>query len=197
MSRTVLFACIRITLRYETLLGKFTEATFRFLAREITLDVDPADRWVKRGLPEVLVQFPAFKTLRLTHIRTDYSKRLLLVFPSLTHLTLAFDRPGPSSGDFGLPAILRLAGSFQLLERLQITTEAEYNAIAPLAHLHTIHLNYPMLNARVLEFLTPPALESLHLTLRSTLCSMPARRRRWFGDTGAVLSCGSTARLSR
>ncbi|KAJ7831803.1 hypothetical protein B0H13DRAFT_1915288 [Mycena leptocephala] len=119
---------------------------------------------------------PRFQNSTPYGIYPTYSTYLLPVFPALTQLTLALRHP--LAGNFGLPAILRLACAFPLLERLQITTEAEYNltgpfnlpectTLVPLAHLHTIHLNYPMLNARVLAYLAAPALEMLHLTLRS------------------------------
>jgi hypothetical protein len=176
LSRAVLFSSVIIDLTHEKLLSNLTGATFRPYVREITLHVEPENPWIKTRLPKLLAQFPAFKTLRLTHINPNYSTHLLPLFPALTQLTLAFRHP--PAGDFGLPAILRLACAFPLLERLQITTEAEYNltgpfnlpertTLEPLPHLHTVHLDYPMLNARVLAYLAAPALETLHLTLRS------------------------------
>ncbi|KAJ7834925.1 hypothetical protein B0H13DRAFT_2426382 [Mycena leptocephala] len=106
---------------------------------------------------------------------------LLPIFPALTQLTLAFRHP--LAGDFGLPAMLHLACTFPLLKRLQITTEAEYNltgpfnlpertTLEPLAHLHTVHLNYPILNTRVLA--SYAAYPGVVLSARH-----PARHAHW------------------
>jgi hypothetical protein len=67
--------------------------------------------------PKLLAQFPTFKTLRPMHTHPNHSTHLLSIFPALTQLTLAF-RHLPAC-DFGLPAILRLACAFPLLECLQ------------------------------------------------------------------------------
>ncbi|KAJ6540527.1 hypothetical protein B0H19DRAFT_1381603 [Mycena capillaripes] len=183
LSGEILFSSVVIHLGHEKLLRNLNHTTFRPYVREITLKMSPSDPWIKRRLPKILAQLPAFKTLRLTHIGANFGMHLLPVFPALTHLTLAFDHP--PAGDFGLPAMLHLACSFPLLEIFQLTTEAEYNftgpfnfpertTLEPLAHLRTIHLDYPMLNARILAFIAPPALATLHLNLRSDSDSLHA-----------------------
>ncbi|KAJ7676631.1 hypothetical protein DFH06DRAFT_1428254 [Mycena polygramma] len=37
-----------------------------------------------------------------------------------------------------------------------------------LANLHTVHIDYPILNAQILAAVSPPALDTLHLTLRDS-----------------------------
>ncbi|KAJ7107910.1 hypothetical protein C8R44DRAFT_885300 [Mycena epipterygia] len=181
LSRPILFSCVRIDMKHEKLLNNLGHATFPPFVREVNLWPDVIDEpWMKKRMPKIIPQLTALNTLRLHHVNPHYPERLLPEFSALKQLELVFDRP--PAGGFGLPAFLRLACAFPVLERFKISTESEYNHIGPfilpdraalgsLAHLHTLDLDYPMVNAQIIAYIIgftpPPPLTMLNLVLRS------------------------------
>ncbi|KAJ7208601.1 hypothetical protein GGX14DRAFT_633439 [Mycena pura] len=141
LSRSILFFSIfitpyRVRPNHDRLLKAFQCATIRPYVREIVLGVDPAAEWTRTHLPALLAQFPEFTTLRFT--KHGSLLRLLGVYAELDLLPIEDDKLGP----------------FVVHKR------------APLSQLSIIHIDNLTRDVPVLELLAPPALTTIHLTLR-------------------------------
>ncbi|KAJ7107908.1 hypothetical protein C8R44DRAFT_940904 [Mycena epipterygia] len=181
LSRSILFSCVSIRMKHEKLLNNLEISTFPPFVREMNLHPDVIDEpWMKTRMPKLLHQLTALNTLRVHYVKPHYPEGLLPAFSALKQLELFFDHP--PTGAFGLPAFLRRVCAFPALERFKISTEADYNftgpfffpdraTLEPLTHLHTLDLDYPMMNAQVIAYIlssTPrPPLTTLNLMLRS------------------------------
>lgn len=185
LSRSILFFSIfitpfRVRPNNDRLLKAFQCATIRPYVREIVLCVDPAAEWTRNHLPALLAQFPEFTTLRFTK-----QWPLLRLFGICAELELLgipdpVDRLSPKpSPKSGVIARVRRAFTFSRFTRRKATVILRSNSIeddkpgpfvvhkrAPLSQLSTIHIDYPTRDVPVLELLAPPALTTIHLTLR-------------------------------
>ncbi|KAJ7192274.1 hypothetical protein GGX14DRAFT_406532 [Mycena pura] len=181
LSRSILFFSIFITPfpvrpNNDRLLKAYQCATIRPYVREIVLGVDPAAEWTRNHLPALLAQFPELTTLRFT--KQEPFGRMFGVFTELQRLGILAPvdclppKPSPKSG---VIARIRRAFTFSryttaILRSNSIgddkTGPFVVHKRAPLSQLSTIHIDYPTRDVPVLELLAPPALTTIHLTLR-------------------------------
>ncbi|KAJ7456146.1 hypothetical protein FB451DRAFT_1373013 [Mycena latifolia] len=169
-SRPIVFSCMAIGpgKKREKALGKLEHTTFKSFV--IT------EPWVETRLPRMLSHFTALTTLRLTQLRIGYAGRLLPAFGALKQLELELMLA------HSLPTVMELVCAFPLLVRLKIAIQEDYTSISPgalpargalgpLVHLHTLDIDYPMLNMCVIEYILsanpPPPVTTLALVLRS------------------------------
>ncbi|KAF8199288.1 hypothetical protein K438DRAFT_1823364 [Mycena galopus ATCC 62051] len=173
LSRNILFSSIAVN-RYipynDGQLKVYQGATIRPYVRSIRVGADPTADWTINQLPDFLAQFPELSTLWLTDPMV-----LLVAFACAAQLERLCNEHRPR-----LATVARLRLAFTKLSRFT-RREATADVIedefcgpfsvqerAPLAKLHTVHIDHLDCNVPVLALLAPPTLTTLHLTLRES-----------------------------
>ncbi|KAJ7249791.1 hypothetical protein B0H12DRAFT_1234612 [Mycena haematopus] len=159
-SRAILFFSIFIApFRIATNDGTFNDlkgvATMHPYVRDIHLSVPPMSEWTETHMSKLLAKFPECNTLRIpARWETVSQWEIRLELGRLLRTAVHSRRR----------AAARIYGDDDDAESPFVPDHAP----SLLAHLHTVHLDYPQHNVPILTLLAAPSLHTLDLTIRES-----------------------------